>query len=513
MKKIVLGILILAGLWGTTAFAAEKEIKIQIQGEDIVFTDAMPFIDEAGRVQIPIGVLASAIGYHTGWQSELQTANLLYGSQRVNIKVGENKLENFVHAETVKTVEMDTVAIIKEDRVYIPLRSVGEVLGYDVVWQSNERLVQLNSGADMTNATDNMKLTFDLMEKMPKDKNYVVSPISLQMAMAMAANGADGNTRQEILDAMSIGTMDSYNAFVRQYLGTQQWNQYVSLELYNGIWVNTDFDSGGSVKFSDAYKQLVKQDYNGEVGLVNNNNGADVINGWIEGKTKGLTKDMLTKEDVADNLSFIVNTAYFKGQWDYMFKTENNYRGSFTDRNGKKSKGEFMSLTAHHYYAENENFEILAKRYNASEIQMYFVLPKTSKSITVDELKNAIASMNLEYVDFQLPKFKTETNHDAMTDILKEMGIHDAFEELEADFSNMYSGQSSYIYVEKVIQNTTIEVNERGTSASAGTFIANSYRSLPPEPIAFICDRPFTYFIMDDTTGTILFVGEYAFAE
>jgi serpin B len=112
-----------------------------------------------------------------------------------------------------------------------------------------------------------------------------------------------------------------------------------------------------------------------------------------------------------------------------------------------------------------------------------------------------------------LPKFKTEYLHKNLVEIMQNMGVETAFNSDKADFLNMYT-ENKNISISKILQKTFIEVDETGTEAAAATVIGMSGGSAAPtETIDFICDRPFMYFIRNDSTGNILFMGEYAFVE
>ena len=125
--------------------------------------------------------------------------------------------------------------------------------------------------------------------------------------------------------------------------------------------------------------------------------------------------------------------------------------------------------------------------------------------------------MRSYYIHFKLPKFTIEYRHesDVLIDILKDMGIVTAFDIDRADFLSMYSKRlPDNVCINLVLQNTFIAVDENGTEAAAATVIGIGKGGMPPlQPIEFSCDRPFSYFIMNNNTDELLFAGEYAYVE
>ncbi len=108
---------------------AGEDIEVFLEDEKVIFPDAQPFVDGADRTQIPIRALGEMLGFTVGWNGETLTATLSNELTRITIKIGENTLD-----KNGDIIEMDTAAVVIDDRTYIPLRFVGEAFGYDVEW-------------------------------------------------------------------------------------------------------------------------------------------------------------------------------------------------------------------------------------------------------------------------------------------------------------------------------------------------------------------------------------------
>jgi serpin B len=335
----------------------------------------------------------------------------------------------------------------------------------------------------------------------------------------MAANGASGDTKQEILDVLQILDIEQYNIEIMRLIDSLNKNETVEFNVANSIWYNTDHFNDPELNFSDTYKKIISDCFRGIAGNINNSNGKNIINDWIALQTKGKIQNIVTDDIVKEALSFLVNTIYFKGDWAKHFLAEATRDDTFTDRNGNEFITAFMNQNADYSYYEDDRVQMLAKPYMDGNIQMYFVLPKFDETaqrtryIEPYIFSDAVNNMTSEYCYFKLPKFKTEYLHDNLIDILKDMGIQAAFNEYDADFFSMYSKKCpENVFIGSILQKTFIEVDEKGTEAAAATVISMAPTSLmPTDCIDFICDRPFTYFIRDDATGEILFIGEYAF--
>ena len=347
---------------------------------------------------------------------------------------------------------------------------------------------------------------FDFMKYMPKDQNYMISPFSIKMAMMMAANGANGYTQKEILSALGVSSIDEYNQKANDIITKYNSNKDVNLNVANSIWLNKTEAMGAN--FKDTYKKIISDFYKGVAMEENADIIASKINDFIAKETNNKITNVLTAERPAGFLSALVNTIYFKGSFENQFDTANTKKDTFTDRNGNKSEIDFMNQTKHFGYYENDGVQMLKMNYSGRDIAMYILLNDDDKDVDINDI---ISKMEYKKVSVSMPKFKTEFTK-SFVDVLKQMGINIAFTNA-ADFSNMFDNVEAHI--SDVIHKTFIEVDENGTEAAAATVILMTKNSLPmPEEIKeFKANKPFSYFIRDEVSGEILFLGEYAFAK
>ena len=335
------------------------------------------------------------------------------------------------------------------------------------------------------------------MENLPKDENYVISPFSLEMAMMMASEGAVGDTKQEITQAFDSPNTSLYSQIITD-------NKNKGVDIANSIWFNKD--SGKNAYFADEYQKKIQSDYQGTAQSVTNDDSIEMVNEWVEKQTNGKITNILSEEN-RGYVCALANAIYMKADWVNKFEKEGTYKETFTDINGDESEIDFMHQAADFKYYENGDTKAVKLPYK-NGLSMVVVLGDT-KNILNDIHNNKMTS---KLVDVSLPKFKAEYSIDYVN-ILKNMGIEKAFDYQNADFSLMLKNYPERMIIEAILQKAMIDVDEKGTEAAAATVIItkiSGYRS--EEPIEFKADKPFTYYILDDS-GNVYFAGRYVKAE
>ena len=176
--------------------------------------------------------------------------------------------------------------------------------------------------------------TQKLMENMPKDENYVISPFSLEMAMMMASEGAVGDTKQEITKAFNSPNTSLYSQIITD-------NKNKGVDIANSIWFNKD--SGKNAYFADDYQKKIQSDYQGTAQSVTNDDSIEMVNEWVEKQTNGKITNMLSEENRGYKQK---NAIYMKADCVNKFEKEGTYKETFTDINGDESEIDFMHIKA-----------------------------------------------------------------------------------------------------------------------------------------------------------------------
>jgi|GEM_PF-281105 len=363
---------------------------------------------------------------------------------------------------------------------------------------------QINSLVFAESSDADMSFAWNLNKLMPTDKNYMFSPLSIKMAMAMAAVGADGATKDEILKTLQINDLDSFNEQSAQLIKEYSENEKVKLNIANSLWLNTDYYK--NVDFESTFKDVIQKYYQADSEKVNNKDAVETINSWVKNKTNGKIDQMISDSDF---LAYIVNAIYFKGEWACKFYEEATQKAAFTDRNGKKTEIDFMNQTGYFDYYADDSVQMIKLPYRDGKTSMYVALPAEQ---TMD-LEKYTDKMGEKYIKLSMPKFKTEFETKLIEPLAK-LGIQTAFDKDKADLKNMLTDTPTNIFITDVIHKTFINVDENGTEAAAVTGVGAGGSGIPKDPpIEFTADKPFTYMIRDDANGEILFMGEYAFAD
>ncbi len=358
--------------------------------------------------------------------------------------------------------------------------------------------------------TQDNKFAFDLLKTTiaNTDKsNVFISPLSVSIALGMAWNGADSNTKTEMektlnMSGMSVEEINEYYHIMQSTLPTV--DSKTKLNIANSIWYKTGFP----VK-SDFLK--VNTDYfDAEVRELDFAKAwaLDTINNWCARKTNNLIKKPLDQIS-ADAVMYLINAIYFKGTWTKKFDTKGTVERGFTNEKNALMKVNMMHQTDTFKYAENDLAEYLDLPYGNKSFSMTVILPKNGKTtadvlnnLTVDKWNSTLADMTTRKVEVYLPRFKTQNTFE-MKDVLMSMGMKDAFSE-KADFSKI---SDFNLIISRVIHSTFCEVNEDGTEAAAVTIIEFEYTSMPTHPV-FNVNRPFIFVIRERGTGVILFAAK-----
>lgn len=371
------------------------------------------------------------------------------------------------------------------------------------------------------------KMAFRMLKELYEGKDLVFSPLSLQYALAMTANGASGETQQEILDFLGYGKegIDTLNAYSKTMLEQlPAVDLGVTLKLTDALLVNEQYPllpSFGNTVQSNYYAAVENMSFNYPVKV------ADHINEWASRSTNGFIDKLIAPDDISPlAAAFLMNALYFKSKWagdeNYpMFLKESTINDKFTKADGSSKTVPMMRNMRYHGYAEMDGYTVLALPYAGGKFFMYILLPdKNDLGGMLDKLQdtpwNTILSSfkHDAEVYVKLPKFDIEEKYN-LNSSLKALGIKKAFLDGLAEFDSMFDTKETKFSISKVIQKARISVAEWGTEAAAVTVVMMAPTSAGPgqgpEPkrIYFYADHPFAFIIGEATSGTILFEGTY----
>jgi serpin B len=340
------------------------------------------------------------------------------------------------------------------------------------------------------------------------EKNTLISPISVLMALGMTANGAKENTLAQMEETFGLSQAE-VNEYLWYYRGNLS-NNYVKYDISNSIWFKDD----ATFRVEEEFLRKNYQYYNADTYKAPfDDTTLKDINHWVENKTDGLIKEVL-KEIPPEAMMYLINALVFEAEWAQTYDETEVRDKIFTTEAGREQAVELMYSTENRYL-ENENVTGFIKYYINPQYAFVALLPKEGKTVkqcvdemTGESLQELLLHPTRVAVDAALPAFKTEYDL-LMNDVLKEMGMTDAFDGGKADFTGLGTSDQGNIFINRVIHKTYIEVSPEGTKAGAATVVEMMPESAPffEDMKTVHLDRPFIYMLIDCENNQPFFIG------
>ena len=356
-----------------------------------------------------------------------------------------------------------------------------------------------------------LNFTWNMFEESSNNEgNLMISPPSAYLALAMTLNGADNDTKTEMLKALSADNiaLEDVNIGLNDWMNSlMSKNRIAKLSITNSIWhregfnANKDFLQTNADYYSAYIKSLNFSDAS----------APDTINKWVKEATNE-TIDKIVDEISDDVMMYLINAIYFKGDWKEQFAANKTQKAEFKTPTGVV-KTDFMNRRGEIDYLQSNGITGVVLPYLDEQFAFVGLLPvegKTPKDLINDlsalDLLSLMKNKEAKNIELSLPKFES-SYEDSLNNELSNLGMNIAFDPYNADFSLMREDLEKDLYISKVKQKTYIKVDEKGTEASAVTSVTLETTSMPVELPRVVFDRPFVYGIVDVTTGIPLFIG------
>lgn len=395
-----------------------------------------------------------------------------------------------------------------------PTPSPDPIGGGEVVNISSGVKANSVSGKNADEAFINAQTGFALellKNSLNEGKNSLVSPLSVMLALAMNANGADGETLEGMENALGGVKIDELNGYLHSYMSRLNSSDQAKLLAANSIWTNSNAPFCVRESFlqrnADYYgADIYKAEFNDET--------LDAINEWVSEGTDGMIEKILD-EISPSAVMYLVNTLLFEAEWSSKYFDHNVTEGEFTSYGGEKRSVELMRSTEY-AYLEDERATGFVKPY-LGNYAFAALLPNEGVDIydyiaglNGESLAGILKNAHDDYmVNATLPKFSFDFSAE-LNGALKAMGMESAFDSVNADFTNMFDCEKGDVFISRVIHKTRIEVGEQGTKAGAATLVEMYAGSAYPgeDRIKTVTlDRPFVFMIIDTETNIPLFIG------
>ena len=362
-------------------------------------------------------------------------------------------------------------------------------------------------GSVNADVTDFAVRLFQASEK--SGENTLVSPLSVLCALAMTANGAEGETLEQ-MEAVLGMTAEDLNGYLYSYVKNFPQGEKYKLSLANSIWFTED----KRFTVNQDFLQLNADYYGADVYQAPfNDQTCRDINNWVKQNTDGMIPEILDRIP-PEAVMYLVNALAFEAEWSEIYKEHQVRDGKFTREDGTKRNVEFM-YSSEGAYLEDDNAAGFIKYYKGGKYAFAAMLPDEGVSVSDyvaslngESLNAMLANPQYATVQASIPKFEVEYGVE-MSEILMAMGMPRAFEPDNAEFQGLGTFADGNIYISRVLHKTFISVGEKGTKAGAATVVAMDGVSAEPQeqPKQVYLDRPFVYMLIDCENNIPFFIG------
>ncbi len=354
----------------------------------------------------------------------------------------------------------------------------------------------------------------------------------------MTFAGADGETKTEMArvlhypndgDAVhasfaalqtSLGEMVKKTAQIADQSKKRSGpSEPITLAIANRLFAQSDYE------FRDAFQALVKKFYGAPFETLDFKKDPEAarghINKWVADQTRDRIRDLIPSGGIKELTRLVLaNAIYLKAPWGSEFNDALTKPKPFRVHGGAPINVPTMEQQKPFGYAKRDGFTAVSVPYSGSELKFVILLPdevsglsKLESKLSAEMLKQC-ASLEVQDVDLELPKFKFEPPTIPLADNLKALGMKTAFDDPQgsANFDKISPKRpDKYLAISNVFHKTFIAVDEKGTEAAAATAVVMMELSArfekPKEPIHVKVDRPFIYAIQHVPSGACLFIG------
>ncbi|MEE9437506.1 MAG: serpin family protein [Saprospiraceae bacterium] len=343
-----------------------------------------------------------------------------------------------------------------------------------------------------------------------EDKNVIISPLSIATALYITINGANNNTLIEMKEVLFLDSIyPSHNALYREFIDGVLL-QSENLQTESKVFCDPD-----KLELDNDFIENCDKYYEAEVQHLNfsSQEALTTINDWVSDVTEERIPEVLENIN-SDDVMFLINALYFKGDWDNGFPVQATELRDFTLRTDEKIQVNMMSNDTEYKFAINDEYCAVEMPFRDSIFSMTFILP--SKEETTKNFINKFNSdsflkfylnlnseMKNERLLFGLPKMELKTKYMLKTTLMN-LGMNDAFKSGNADFSN-FGKSSGNLFLTKVLHDVFIKIDEQGVEGAAATTVGVGVTSIPP---TILLNRPFIFILKHIDSNVPVFIGE-----
>ena len=279
-----------------------------------------------------------------------------------------------------------------------------------------------------------------LFERTAKMQSTVISPVSVSYLMAMLANGANGQTKVDIMKALQLSENDLNDMNALYQMMIQRCG---SLDKETTLRIANYFAMNKDIELKDAYANNMKAIYNAGIESLDftSPKATAHINNWCKKNTNGMIPSIINDVD-ANATAYIMNAIFFNGTWADKFNKSNTKNENFKGYTRDITMVPMMHKSDKLLYWANDMYAAVRIPYGNGSYTMTVMLPNEGKSI--DEMLKSMENADFTawrqdaeqcIVDLKLPRFTTEADV-TLNNIISELGAANIFSS-KADFKNI----------------------------------------------------------------------------
>jgi serpin B len=374
---------------------------------------------------------------------------------------------------------------------------------------ANIEPARLEAGMEEGDAAALAGFSLDLLRETWESGNALVSPLSVLSALGMTANGARGETLEQMEAVLGLPA-ERLNGALAAWAAELPKEKDCRVDLANSVWIR----DGGSFEADQDFLEAAAKWYRAEV-FASPFDAAAVrdVNGWVEKNTHGMIPEILDELQEATVL-VLVNALALEAEWEEIYETDQVWENEiFTTEDGAAQPVTLM-YSSEGRYLKDQGAQGFLKFYKGGRWAFAALLPDEGTaledyldSLTGERLHEVLAGAEETLVYAAIPKFKSAYGVE-LNGALKALGMTDAFDAGRADLSGLGRSELGPLFISRVLHKTYIEVDEKGTKAGAATaVIADCGADMPGSVPEVHLDRPFLYMLVDTETNLPAFIG------
>ncbi len=341
-------------------------------------------------------------------------------------------------------------------------------------------------------------------------ENFVFSPISLYLALSMTAEVTDGQSRQQILDALHQSDIETLRANAKALFEANYIDDGVGkCLLANSLWTNSKcaYNQKTMDRLADTYYASAF------TGDPTSPQYTSLFRSWINNQTDGLLSEYVDQIELdPQTILALASTVNYSGKWADPFDETSTKPSTFHAPNADITC-DFLKRSMETTFFRGENFDSVCLNMTENGY-MRLILPNegtTAADLLSDEecmnylLNKNIVPNKFMTVNLSLPKFDVSSSL-KLKEGIEKLGVTDIFDDSRSNFTPLGDDLSG-LYVSQAEQDVRVMIDEEGCKAAAVTVMGVCGSALPPDDkIDLTFDRPFLFEIVS-STGTPLFIG------